>query len=269
MIRRILFFVLVIVPFMIVGIPLQWLIVRLSLPGWNFLPRLFHRLAAHFLGMKVHLRGEPETGRATLVVANHISWTDIIAIGSVADVTFVARQELSKWPFVGLLSALQRTIYVDASAKTAARTTPGEMARRMADGGAVCLFAEGQPDIGTHVMPFRSGLIASAQTAMFEAGARYVCIQPVTIAYTHLQGLPITRTERSLIAWIKAKSVGENIWDILVSGTRDVTVAFGEPMAFAEGANRKAISKRAENEVRRMLVALNRGEKLPDLAHHV
>jgi lyso-ornithine lipid O-acyltransferase len=40
-------------------------------------------------------------------------------------------------------------------------------------------------------------------------------------------------------------------------------------MAFAEGANRKAISKRAENEVRRMLVALNRGEKLPDLAHHV
>ncbi len=264
MIRRLVFFFFVIVPFVIVGVPLQWLIVRLGLPGWNFLPRAFHRLAAHFLGLHVNLIGEPENGRATLVVANHISWTDIIAIGSVADVTFVAKEELTKMPVVGLFSALQRTIYVSSSAKDAARNAPGEMARRMADGGAVCLFAEGQPDIGTHVMPFRSGLIASAQKAMIEAGAKYVCIQPVTIAYTHLQGLPITRTERSLIAWIQAKSIRENIWDILVSGTRGVTVAFGQPMPFAEGANRKAISQQAENEVRRMLVALNRGEKLTD-----
>jgi 1-acyl-sn-glycerol-3-phosphate acyltransferase len=132
----------------------------------------------------------------------------------------------------------------------------------MNDGGAVCLFAEGRSDLGTHVMPFRSGLIASAQTALIDAGAKYVSIQPVTIAYTHLQGLPITRPERPLIAWIKAKSIAENIWDILISGTRDVTVAFGKPMPLAEGSNRKAISQQAENEVRRMLVVLNRGGKL-------
>jgi len=262
MIRRVLFFLFVIVPFLVFGIPLQLITIKLGLPGWNFLPRIFHLLVAVFLGMKVHLIGEPETGRATLVVANHISWTDIIAIGSVADVSFVAKAELASWPVVGLFSSMQRTIYVHASRKTAARTATDEMARRMADGGAVCLFAEGEPDIGTHVMPFRSGLIASAQTAMIGAGAKYVCIQPVTIAYTHLQGLPITRSERSLIAWIRAKSVKENIWDILTSGTRDVMVAFGSPMPFSEGTNRKAITRRVENEVRAKLVALNRGEKM-------
>lgn len=262
MIRRILFFIFIMVPFLIVAVPLQWLIILLKLPIWNVIPRIFHRLAAHFLGLKVRLIGEPETGKATLVVANHISWIDIIAIGSVADLTFVAKEELIQWPVVGFFSRMQKTIYVASSRKDAARSATDEMARRMVDGGAVCLFAEGRSDIGTHVLPFRSGLVAAAQTAIIGAGAKYVSIQPVTIAYTHLQGLPITRPERALICWIKAKSVLENIWDILVSGTKDVTVAFGKPMPLAEGSNRKAITKQAENEVRRMLVALNRGGKI-------
>lgn len=261
MILRILFVIFVIVPFLIVAVPLQFLISRLNLPGWNVLPRIFHILGARFLGLTVKLIGEPETGKPTLVVSNHISWTDIVAIGSVADVTFVAKEELGHWPVIGFLSSLQKTIYVDADRRTAAIRAPGEMARRMADGGAVCLFAEGKSDIGTHVMPFRSGLIVSAQQAMIEAGAPYVSIQPVTIAYTKLQGLPVTRTERSLIAWIRAKSVAENIWDILNSGTREVTIAFGQPVPLAEGSNRKAITQRVEEEVRRKLVALNRGER--------
>ena len=262
MIRRILVFFFLMVPFLIVAIPLQFIIIVLRLPVWNIIPRLFHQLAAYFLGLRVRLIGKPETGKATLVVANHISWIDIIALGSVADVTFVARDTMKKWPVVGFFSRLQKTIYVSSSPKTAARQTNAEMARRMGDGGAVCLFAEGRSDVGTHVMPFRSGLIASGQKALIDAGAKYVSIQPVTIAYTHLQGLPITRPERALIAWIKAKSIAENVWDILTSGSKDVTIAFGDPMPFAEGADRKAISKQAENEVRHMLVTLNRGGKL-------
>ena len=262
MIRRLLFFAIVVLPFLIVAIPLQWLIVLLRLPGWNILPRIFHRLAARFLGLKVRLIGEPETGKATLVVANHISWIDIIAIGSVADVSFVARDDLDRWPIVGFFSRMQKTIFVSASPRDAARKATFEMARRMVGGGAVCLFAEGGSDVGTHVMPFRSGLVAAAQTALIDAGAKYVSIQPVTIAYTHLQGLPITRSERALVAWIKARSIAENIRDILISGTRDVTVAFGRPMPLAEGASRKQVTLQAENEVRRVLVCLNRGGKL-------
>ena len=262
MIRRILFFIFIMVPLFIIGVPLQFLILALKLPFWNVLPRLFHRISAHFLGLNVKMIGEPDTGKATLVVANHISWIDIIAIGSVANLTFVAREEIKDWPFVGFFSRMQKTIFVNASKKDAALSASNEMARRMVDGGAVCLFAEGRSDTGTHVMPFRSGLVASAQKALIEAGAKHVSIQPVSIAYTHLQGLPITRPERALICWIKSKSIRENIWDILVSGTKDVTVSFGEPMPLAEGSNRKAITQEAEDEVRRMLVALNRGGKL-------
>ncbi|KQX38577.1 hypothetical protein ASD04_07875 [Devosia sp. Root436] len=263
MIFRVLFFLLVLVPAMILIIPAQALINALKLPFWGTLPRLFHRIGRIFLGMRVTVIGQPATGRPTLLVSNHISWTDIIAVGSVADVTFVAKREVGEWFFVGMMARLQKTIFVDRTRRSDAGRTAQEMGAHMAGGNAVLLFAEGQSDIGTHVLPFRSALVGAAQHAMVEAGASDVMIQPLTIAYTRLQGLPVGRTERSLIAWIKSKSVGQNIREILGGPVKDVTVAFGTPRPLRDTDNRKLVTKAAENDVRAMLVALNRGRKLP------
>ncbi|MET3927296.1 lysophospholipid acyltransferase family protein [Devosia sp. 2618] len=263
MIFRVLFFIFVLVPVMIVVIPLQAIINALKLPFWNVLPRLFHRLGCIFLGLRVTLVGQPATGRATLLVSNHVSWTDIVAIGSVADVTFVAKREVGEWFFVGMMARLQKTIFVDRTRRSDAGRTASEMGAHMAGGNAVLLFAEGQSDIGTHVLPFRSALVGAAQRAMIDAGATDVMIQPLTIAYTKLQGLPVSRNERSLIAWIKSKSVKQNIRDILGGPVKDVTVAFGAPRPLSENDNRKQVTKAAEDDVRAMLVALNRGQKLP------
>ncbi|MDP1731804.1 MAG: lysophospholipid acyltransferase family protein [Devosia sp.] len=265
MIFRVLLFLFVLVPYLLVCVPYQVLASRLGLPGWNGIPKVFHKIAAAFLGLRVTVAGKPVENRPVLIVSNHISWTDIIAIGSVADVTFVAKQEVQKWFFVGFMASLQRTLYVDRTRRSDARRTTHEMARRMASGGAVLLFAEGQSDIGTHVLPFRSALVGAAQHAMLEAGAKEVLIQPLTVAYTRLQGLPVSRNDRSLIAWIKSKSVKQNIGEILTGGMKEVTVAFGTPKPLAEGVNRKTLTREAENEVRRMLVALNRGLPLPEL----
>jgi len=263
MIRRSLFFVFLFVPFMIVVIPAQAIINALRLPIWPVLPQLFHKMGCIFLGLRVTKLGEPATGRPTLLVSNHISWTDIVAIGSVAPVTFVAKQEVGKWPFVGMMADLQKTIYVDRTRRAGTGRTAEAMGKHMASGNAVVLFAEGQSDIGTHVLPFRSALVGAAQHAMEAAGATEVNIQPLTVAYTRLQGLPVSRNERSLIAWIKSKSVKQNIREILSGPIKDVTVAFGTPQVLAHGADRKAITRAAEGEVRQMLVALNRGLPLP------
>jgi lyso-ornithine lipid O-acyltransferase len=262
---RVLFFVFGYLPFLIVFVPLQFLITRLGL-DWNWIPRWFHWFGCTFLGMQVKVIGTPSTDRPTLIVSNHISWTDIIAVGSKADVTFVAKSEIQKWFFVGFMATLQRTLYVDRKRRGDAHRASQEMGKRMASGGAVLLFAEGQSDLGTHVLPFRSALIGAAQHAMQEAGAGEVMIQPLTIAYTKLQGLPVGRTDRSLIAWIKSKSVKQNIREILTGGTREVTLAFGTPRPLDAGADRKLVAKQAETEVRRMLVALNRGTPLPAAA---
>ncbi len=262
MILRLLFLVFVYFPIMLVFVPIQFIVTRLGF-YWYFPVKLFHTLGRMFLGMKVKVVGEPSHDRATLIVSNHISWTDIIAVGSSADVTFVAKSEIRNWFFVGFMASLQRTLYVDRKKRSDAKRVSQEMGKRIASGGAVLLFAEGQSDLGTHVLPFRSALIGAAQHAMEEAGAGEVMIQPLTIAYTKLQGLPVGRTDRSLIAWIKSKSVKQNIREILTGGTREVTLAFGTPRPLSAGADRKLLAKETENEVRRMLVALNRGTQLP------
>lgn len=263
MIRRSLFFIFIFVPALIVIIPVQALIVALKLPFWSVVPQIFHKIGCAFLGMRVTVIGAPATGRPTLLVSNHISWTDIVAIGSVAPVTFVAKQEIAKWPFVSMMAKLQRTIFVDRTRRSGTGRTAEAMGKHMADGNAVVLFAEGQSDIGTHVLPFRSALLGAAQHAMEAAGATEVNIQPLTIAYTKLEGLPISRNERTLVAWIKSKSVKQNILEILGGPIKDVTVAFGTPQVLAHGADRKVVTKAAEKEVRAMLVALNRNLPLP------
>src|SRR5690606_15746970 len=187
MIFRVLFFLVVLLPLLLVVIPLQMAIVALKLPFWPALPRLFHRLGCIFLGLRVTVIGQPATGRPTLLVSNHISWTDIVAVGSVADVTFVAKREVGEWFFVGMMARLQKTIFVDRTRRSDAGRTAQEMGAHMAGGNAVLLFAEGQSDIGTHVLPFRSALVGAAQHAMPDARASEVVIQPLTIAYTRLR----------------------------------------------------------------------------------
>ena len=243
MIFRTLFFIFIFIPVMIVLIPVQFVITRLGL-FWNGPTMLFHKVGCVFLGIRVKTLGEPLHGRPTLLLSNHISWTDIIAIGSVADVTFAAYHS-----------------------RADAKRTSQEMAKRLSKNSAVLLFAEGHRDLGDHVQPFRSALVGAAQAAMEEGGAKDVAIQPVTIAYTHLQGLPVSRTERSGISGMNARGFQAVVKNLLTSGMKDVTIAFGAPIPLGPETDRKVVTKLAENQVRRMLVALNRHEKdLPAVA---
>jgi 1-acyl-sn-glycerol-3-phosphate acyltransferase len=266
MIFRTLFFIFVFVPILIVIVPVQFVLTKLGL-YWSALPKFFHKVGCVFLGIRVKTIGEPLHGRPTLLLSNHISWTDIIAIGSVADVTFVAKTGVRNTFFVGFMSSLQRTVYVDYHSRKDAKRTSQEMAKRLSDNSAVLLFAEGHRDLGTHVQPFRSALVGAAQAAMEEGGAKDVAIQPVTIAYTHLQGLPVSRNERSGISGMNARGFKAVVSNLLTSGMKDVVIAFGAPIPLGPDTDRKVVTKLAENQVRRMLVALNRHEKeLPAVA---
>ncbi|MBI4923969.1 MAG: 1-acyl-sn-glycerol-3-phosphate acyltransferase [Devosia nanyangense] len=265
MIFRSLFFIFVYVPAMIVLIPTQFVITRLGL-FWNVPTMLFHTLGCVFLGLRVKTIGEPLHGRPTLLLSNHISWTDIIAIGSKADVTFVSKAGVRDTFFVGFMASLQKTIFVDYDRRQDTRRTNAEMAKRLASNSAVLLFAEGHRDLGSHVQPFRSALVGAAQAAMKEGGATEVAIQPVAISYTHLQGLPVSRNERAGISGMNARGFRAVVANLLTSGMKDVTIAFGAPIPLETGTDRKVVTKIAEDRVRRMLVALNRGQPVPELA---
>lgn len=263
MIGRLLFLGLIVLPFTLAGLPVQLLILWARLPAWPVLPLVFFKLLALGLGLRVRIEGEPVRDAPVLLVANHIGWLDIVAVASAVPVSFVAKSEIARWPVIGFLARLQRTIFVDRKRRIDTGRTAREMSGRITEGASVLLFAEGTSDIGTHVLPFRSALMGAASAAMSGGTGARVMIQPLAIAYTAICGLPLSRNERRQVAWIGDMGVTDNLAAILSSGPKDVVIAFGAPLP-ANG-ERKATAKAAETQVRQMLNALNRRQPLPSV----
>lgn len=258
-ILRLLFLIFIVLPInLFIILPIQFIIIKLNLPFWNILPRFTHSLGCILLGIRVKTIGSPVLDRPTLLVANHISWADILALGSTANISFVAKSEIKNWPLIGFLASLQKTIFVKRTKRGDTKRASNEMAERLKNNGALVLFAEGGSDIGAHILPFKSALVGAAQKAMNEAGANNINIQPVTIAYIKLQGLPVSRGDRLLLAWNKSKSPLQNLTQILKRSIIQITIVYGNPIALKEQTNRKQITKQCHAIVRKKYSELTR-----------
>jgi len=100
----------------------------------------------------------------------------------------------------GWLARLQRTVFVDRRIRSTA-TQRDEISQRFAAGDALILFPEGTSGDGNRILPFKTALFgAAAQRGRIEP----VVVQPVSLAYTRLDGIPIGRAYRPFVAWYGA-----------------------------------------------------------------
>src|SRR4029450_11009694 len=88
-------------------ISLQWLLDKLRLPGWGFVSRNYYWALCFLLRIRVHMAGAPMRGRAVLFVCNHVSWVDIVVIGSFAPIAFVAQREVESGPLIDIVAQMQ------------------------------------------------------------------------------------------------------------------------------------------------------------------
>jgi 1-acyl-sn-glycerol-3-phosphate acyltransferase len=234
--------------------PLQFLALKTGLFDQGMLPRLWHWIIVKTLGLRVHVRGEIAPQRPLLIASNHISWTDIMVIGSLADVAFIAKSDVAGWPVLGTLSRLQRTMFVERDRKGKSGDQAGEIAGRLAGNDAVVLFAEGSTGDGNHLLPFKSTLFGAARLALGQGNAETVYIQPVAIAYTKLHGMPMGRQHRAVASWIGDADLVPHLKEVLREGAMDVEVQFGEPLEFRAGSDRKQVTRRVEDQVRAMMI---------------
>ncbi len=222
-------------------------------------PRLWHRLTLKVLGIRVHLSGAPASQRPLLIVSNHVSWTDIIVLGSITGIHFIAKSDVRGWPVMGTFARLQRSVFVERERKRTSPEQAREIAERLANGDPMVLFAEGTTGDGSRVLPFKSTLFGAARIALGAIEADHVLVQPVAIAYMRADGLPLDRRERGAIAWIGAVDFVPHLMSLLRRGALDVEVRFGAPIPFAADGDRKAIALTTQADVRRLLVSALRG----------
>lgn len=225
--------------------PIQVLIL-LSLPRlWWVLPFAYHKLCCRIMGLRVRVVGRPAGVKPTLFVSNHVSYLDIPVLGSIIPVSFVAKTEVAQWPGYGMLAKLQRTVFVDRRRNTTLQQRESLRAR-LAAGDGLVLFPEGTSSDGNRILPFRSALLSVAEAAPAE---RPLAIQPVSIAYTSVNGVPLGWGLRPLVAWYGGMELGGHLWRFSRLGQVEVVVQFHDVVRVGDFASRKELTRHCSEAV--------------------
>ena len=168
----------------------------------------------------------------TLLVANHVSWFDIVVLGGATGCTFIAKDELGH-PFIHWLADQNHTVYVKRTQRGAAKDQAIAVARALQGDQPVTLFAEGTTGPGAHLLPFRSTLLEAANYA-----AKDVEIRPVAIDYGDAA---------AEVGWWE-ESGKDNVRRILGRrGTLPVTVKLLAPLD--RSGDRKQLTEAARNAI--------------------
>jgi 1-acyl-sn-glycerol-3-phosphate acyltransferase len=225
---------------------------RLHLPGRRALSVRFYRMLCAVLRVRIRVVGTPMRDQPALILSNHVSWLDIPVISAIMCPAFVAKREVASWPLVGIAAKLLRTVFVDRTRRQQASEATAEIAQRLTDGDPVVLFAEGTSSDGNRVLEFRSALVG----AVTQLDPRHkVSLQPLSIGYTRIQGLPMGRQHRPVVAWYGDIDFAPHFREFLRRGAVDVVLRFGEPIPIDNGTDRKAAARRLEQAVRRLTAA--------------
>ncbi|RYE50156.1 MAG: 1-acyl-sn-glycerol-3-phosphate acyltransferase, partial [Rhizobiaceae bacterium] len=240
----------------LVLLPFQLIAMALRLPIQKSIPHFYHRMLCKVIGVRIREVGQRAPDIPLLILSNHASWLDILIIGAVTQTVFVAKKEVAGWPVFGWLAKLQRTVFIDRERRHRTGAATQEIAERLLGGDAVVLFAEGTSSDGNRILPFRSALVGAVHHAIGQStDHETVTVQPLSLAYVQTSGLPIGRALRDRVAWYGDADLIPHLVSVLASGAVDVTVSWGQPVAYGMDANRKIIAQRAEDEVRRMTSA--------------
>jgi lyso-ornithine lipid O-acyltransferase len=219
------------------------------------LPHRFHRTLARILGIKLKFEGKKPDPGAALIIANHVSWIDIIALSAAAPVSFVAKSEISRWPLFGTLARLQRTVFVDRERRVTTGDSADTIASRLKAGEAIVLFGEGTSGDGASVLRFKSSFFAAAT----DPG---IPIYPVTLAYNRHYALPMTRRQRPHFAWYGDMDMVPHLWNALRAGPLGVTITFHPPLSVEDGLDRKRAARVTEATIRRQLIESLHGPRI-------
>lgn len=246
----------------LVLMPLQLLSLRFDWKLRRYLPRFWHRIMCHCLGVRIRVVGHPERRRPLMLASNHSSWLDILVLSSVADVAFIAKSEVRDWPIFGVLARLQKSVFVEREQKRKTGDQVNEIAERMAAGEIMVLFPEGTTSDGNRLLDVKSSLFGAAAAAVPKAPDGVVYVQPVAVAYTRIHGMAMGRYYRPVTAWPGDIELLPHLKGILACGAIDVEVCFGEAVGYRADTNRKEVSATIARRIRVMLASRLRGRDI-------
>lgn len=208
-------------------------------------PRLYWAVLTRLIGIRVRVVGRlasTAAGRRVVFVSNHSSWVDIPVVGGILDGCFVSKSDVATWPVINMIARLGRTVYVSRGRATTGRERHA-MRARLGCGDNLILFPEGTSSDGSRVLPFRTSFFALAEARSGESIGDLPLIQPVSVVYDRLGGLPARRASRPIFAWYGDMDMTSHFWRLTQHVGLRATVLLHAPMDPAQFADRKALSQ--------------------------
>ena len=257
---------LVIFGWTLVAAPIQFALLAVPGRGKARFARLYWAVNCRLMGVSVRVVGEPATGRGRPVVyaSNHSSWLDVPVLGGRLHACFVAKDDVGGWPVVGQVARLGRTIFVSRQRGTTGREY-SDMRRRLAAGDDLLLFPEGTSSDGSGVLPFHSSFFAAAKPSGQTVAEPTIMplVQPVSVVYDRLAGLPVGNARRAVFAWYGDMDLASHFWQLAQWRSMRASVWLHAPLDPADFPTRKALAQSCWTAVAQGAAQLRQNRPVP------
>jgi 1-acyl-sn-glycerol-3-phosphate acyltransferase len=192
-----------------------------------------HMLAA--MGLRLVTEGEAHPG-PVLLVANHVSWLDILAIDAAQPARFVSKADIRRWPLIGWMVACGGTLFIERERKRDAMRVVHQVAEALQRGDVIAMFPEGTTSGGEGLLPFHANLLQAAV-------ATHVPVQPLALRFSDA-----VSAVSPAAAYIGDMNLVQSMWLIVCARGLQVRVQ-RLPVLATEGLDRRAVSERVRASI--------------------
>ncbi|HEY0821981.1 MAG TPA: lysophospholipid acyltransferase family protein [Rhizobacter sp.] len=190
---------------------------------------------ARALGMQIESSGRSHDGPA-LIVANHISWLDILAINAVHPARFVSKADVKRWPVLGWLIGCGGTLFIERERKRDALRVVHQIAASLKQGDTIAMFPEGTTGDGSTLLPFHANLLQAAISTD-------AMIQPIALRYVDADSVP-----SQAVVWVGDATLAQSLRKVVYARGLKVLVTQLATLPSA-GQDRRELATRVRREI--------------------
>ena len=239
----ILIFLLLIIAF---SIPVQIFCNIIGFKLKKIYPLYFYQMIKIVTGININFNKTKlnKKNMGVLYIANHVSWFDIICLGTLLNARFIAKKEVSQMGIFGFLARLSNTFFIDNESKNKIIEYNLLIKKKLMSGENFIIFPEGTTSDGNGIRDFKSSMLE----CVF-GNEKQISIQPISICYSKLNNLPMGLYYRRHIAWVGDTSMVSAMTNFLKSGSITVDLIFHNLMGTSSFKNRKDLAFYCEKEI--------------------
>lgn len=219
--------------------PIQAVLRLVNRPASGLVQRRFSQIVSGVIGVRIVSSGFTPDAMPKLMVANHVSWTDIIALTSVTPLTFLAKSEVSTWPLLGALARLQGTVFIRRGDRRQIASVNSDLTSVLRNGENLVIFPEGTSTHGVMEPRFNPSHFAVAQLTD-------AAILPVAIFYGD-------ETGQADVGWYGDMTFLPHLWRLMKMRGVECHILFGDAIHTRE-ADRKSLALQAQEQVQTLLI---------------